>query len=170
MDDEPKQTIRMRVKLSWLELEYEGPASQVPERVIPLLNHMLEAGAQNVSPLDQEDDHGTAKQQGTKKGPVSLGQSTDIIASKLSAKTGADLALAASAKLLFVDGQEQFSRKEILREMRLAPAFYKGTYSNNLTSSLETLVKSDRLRLIGPDRHTISAKERERLNALANSA
>ena len=98
MDDVAKQTIRVRIRLSWLDLEYEGPASQVPERVIPLVNHVLEVGAHDVLPLDLEGAQGNFEKQGTKTRPFPLGQSTDAIASKLSAKTGADLALAASGE------------------------------------------------------------------------
>ena len=157
--DESTETIRVHVKVSWLEMEYEGAPSHIRDHVIELVDRIVNTPHEGaaVAPVESELE----PRLGSKQIPRDL--STSTVAYKLSAQTGADLAIAASAKLLFVDGSEQFSRKDILSEMRQAPAFFKSTYSNNLTRSLEGLLKSDRLRLTGPETYSISANEKERL-------
>jgi hypothetical protein len=89
--------------------------------------------------------------------------STDTIATALGAKSGSDVVMAAAAHLHFVQGKQKFTRQELTSEMRTAPAHFKDTFVNNLTSYLTGLTRSDRLRLVSIDTYAISSKERQGL-------
>ena len=158
-------SIRIHVKADWLELEYEGAPSHIREHVIEVIDYMLKMGQQLPAQTPIERSQAMESDSGLLQPSSSLDLSTSTIATKLSAQTGTDLALAASAKLLLVNGKEKFTRKEILTEMKQATAFFKRTYSNNLSKSLNKLIKSDRLRLTGADVYSISAAEQDSLRA-----
>ena len=163
--DETTESIRVRVKVSWLEMEYEGAPSHIREHVIELVERLLSTRKESTQEGDGRVsiENELDSKRGSDEIAGLLDLSTSTIAAKMSVSTGSDLALAASAKLLLVDGRETFPRKDILGEMKKAPAYFKRTYSNNLTKSLEKLIKSDRLRLTAPEVYSISAKEQERL-------
>jgi hypothetical protein len=93
----------------------------------------------------------------------SFEHSTDTIATALGAKSGSDVVIAAAAHLHFVRGKQKFTRQELTSEMRTAPAHFKETFVNNLTSYLTGLTRSDRLRLVSTDTYAISSKERQEL-------
>jgi hypothetical protein len=95
--------------------------------------------------------------------PITL--STDTIATVINAKSGADLIIAASAHLLFSKGKQTFTRQDITTEMRTAPAHFKETYVNNLSTYLTSLTKADRLRLVGSSTYALSNKEKQTLGA-----
>ena len=89
--------------------------------------------------------------------------STTTVATKLSVKSGPDLALAAAARLSIVLGKATFSRKEIHDEMKSATGFYKGTYNNNLTSSLVRLTKEQKLNEQSKDIYTLTPTTKKEL-------
>ena len=161
--DDLNERVRLHVKVGWLQVEYEGAASHISEEVTGLVDHVLSTRNQETSAIPIEnprvDNANDVEQQA--QTPVIL--STSTIATILGAETGSELALAAAAKISLMDGREELKRQAILDEMRLAPAFYKKTFSNNLTKSLGRLVKQDRLRLTGPEVYAISAKEKASL-------
>jgi hypothetical protein len=99
-----------------------------------------------------------------------VGHSTDTIATVIGAKSGADLILAAAAHLHFAQGKQKFSRQDLTNEMRSAPAHFKETFVNNLSTYLTGLTKADRLRLVGAHTYALSNKERQDLETkLANA-
>jgi hypothetical protein len=96
--------------------------------------------------------------------------STETIATLIGARSGPDLIIAAAAHLHFVRGQQRFTRQELTTEMRSAPAHFKETFVNNLSTYLTGLTKADRLRLVGAHTYALSSKERQDLEArLANA-
>lgn len=96
--------------------------------------------------------------------------STDTIATVIGAKSGPDLIVAAAAHLHFAEGKQKFTRQELTTEMRSAPAHFKETFVNNLSTYLTGLTKSDRLRLVGAHTYALSNKERQELETrLANA-
>ncbi|MEH2494996.1 hypothetical protein V1294_001475 [Bradyrhizobium sp. AZCC 1678] len=93
----------------------------------------------------------------------SFDHSTDTIANALGAKSGSDVVIAAAANLHFVQGKPKFTRQELTAEMRTAPAHFKETFVNNLTTYLNGLTRADRLRLVSTDTYALSSKERQDL-------
>lgn len=99
-----------------------------------------------------------------------LDYSTDTVATLIKAKSGPDLIIAAAAHLHFAQGKHKFTRQELTTEMRSAPAHFKETFVNNLSTYLTGLTKADRLRLVGSHTYALSSKERHELEAkLANA-
>jgi hypothetical protein len=96
--------------------------------------------------------------------------STDTVATLLNARSGPDLIIAAAAHLHFVKGKQKFTRQDLTAEMRSAPAHFKETFVNNLSSYLTGLTKADRLRLVAAGTYALSSKDRQELEArLANA-
>ena len=85
------------------------------------------------------------------------------IATRIRAKTGPELAIAAAAHLTLVQSKDRFSRQEILYYMKNAPGIYKKTFSNNLGSSLQRLIGSQRLNEVAVGRYALSATEKHRV-------
>jgi hypothetical protein len=98
-------------------------------------------------------------------GGANFEYSTDTIATLIGAKSGPDLILAAAGHLHFAQGKPKFTRQELTTEMRSAPAHFKETFVNNLSTYLTGLTKADRLRLVGAHTYALSSKERQDLEA-----
>jgi hypothetical protein len=93
----------------------------------------------------------------TKSKSVTSARTTNTIAARLAAKSGADLFTAAAAKLHFVDGKESFSRKDLLAEVRQAKQYFNENYISNASSILKGLVKTT-LNEVSKDTFALSAK------------
>ena len=91
--------------------------------------------------------------------------STDTIATIIGATSGRDLIIAAAAQLYFVQGKATFTRHELIAQMREAPAHFKRTFINNMSSYLASLTRADRLRSSGNYTYALSNKERQDLDA-----
>lgn len=91
--------------------------------------------------------------------------STDTIATLIGAASGPELIIAAAAHLLFSQGKNTFTRRELTAEMRNSPSRFKHTFINNLSAYLAGLAKADRLRMSGPDTYALSNRERQALQA-----
>lgn len=85
---------------------------------------------------------------------------TSAIATKLSVSSGPDLVIAAVARLMIVLNGNHATRKDILKEMQTATAYYKDSYSGNLGSSLKTLVTGGKLNDLGSDKYSFHASTR----------
>lgn len=73
--------------------------------------------------------------------------------------------MCAAACLTFFEGKEEFKRADLLAEMKTAKAFYKQTYSNNLSKALEILVRSNRLSAAASETYVLPHGERETLGS-----
>ena len=62
------------------------------------------------------------------------------VADRLGAKTGADVALAASAFLQIVERKESFTRRELLDTMKNATNYFNQNIGSNLTSIIKSLL------------------------------
>jgi hypothetical protein len=84
------------------------------------------------------------------------------IATKINAKSGSDVAIAAAAFLQLVEGKESFSRQELLTSMKAATKFYKTGMSSNLSGYLNSLV-GGKLNQIGTGKYCLASAEHARL-------
>ena len=66
---------------------------------------------------------------------------TATIAGRLGCKTAPDLMIAAAARLTLGQGQETFTRKDWLLEMKSAKSYFKKTMENNFSVNAARLVK-----------------------------
>jgi len=72
-------------------------------------------------------------------------QSTADIAASLEVKSGQDLFMAACVRLTFENGQDTFSRSQILDEMRKATDHYEKKFSKNLSRYIDQLVRQNKI-------------------------
>jgi hypothetical protein len=127
---------KIRIKVGDIEVEYEGAEDFLKKELPELLKAV--SNLQYVPPHLRTPGSG-----GFSKDDIKL--TTSNIAAKLNCKSGPDLVMAACAHLYFVEKKDTFERKTILREMKRATSYYKSSYSNNLSSSLKSLVEDDKL-------------------------
>jgi hypothetical protein len=132
---------KLSVTIGTLSFSGEGEQVWVTEQLenfFERLPNLTPERAQQATPPNGKDnsdgqiDAAAAGYRGKLQGTVAA------LAAKLTASSGADLIMAAAAKLTFVDGQESFSRKTLLEAMRTATNYYKRTYRNNLSGYLKT--------------------------------
>lgn len=154
---------KIRIKLGEIEIEYEGDESFLTKELPQLLAIVSElhnkSGGSNSSESDSE-----LGVNGSGEAEV-LELTTGSVAAKLSAKSGTDLILAASARLTFVAKKQKFSRQDLINEMKSASAYFKKSYVNNLTKGLNALVKSGKLLEPSSGSFALSAATRASLKA-----
>jgi len=155
----------MQIKLAFgaVQIEYDGSedyfTSAVPGIIEKIAALSSAAPARKTKPANSEPQENS----GSVGGQSGLDHSTNTVAKLLNAQTGPDLIMAAVAKLIIVDGADKATRSQITSEMRAATAFYKKTYSNNLSKYLETLTKADQLRLMGENLYGLPNKQRDQI-------
>ena len=134
----------------WVEAQLDKIIKNIPDliKLTPvetIVNTKVDAGSSNVA--------------------TRIELTTGSIAAKLGCKSGTDLLKAAAAKLHLVDGKSRFFRRELLVEMQSASAFYKVTYSKNLTFSLKSLIKKNILLEPASDKYALSADSAKSLRS-----
>ena len=158
-----ENTIKIRLKVGQTEVEYEGSESFLKNDLCDLLGEigtsLPELGANQLvdTPADTVEPAGSARSTG------SYNLSVETIASCTSAETAADLVLAASAFLTFVDRKTSFSRTEILTVMKGATAYYKESMPSNLSKTLAGLVRQQSLNKTASGTYAMSAKTKQQL-------
>ncbi len=157
------ETAKIRIKLDQIEVEYEGAPSFIEDNLLNMLRDAMELFKDGMPQLSDRTPNEIGNGKKSHETGDKLDLSTNTIATKMGCKTGADLIVAAAACLTLVQGKDRFHRKDVLAEMQTASSFFKVTYTNNLTTYLDGLMKSDRLRLVAENTYAISAKEKEEL-------
>lgn len=103
----------------------------------------------------------TASSFGTKK----IQGTTATLAAKLGGGSGPELMMSAAARLTFVLGKEKFHRKDLLDEIKSASSYYKSSYSSNLSSLLDGLIKAGKLMEPSKDNYSLSAESLKSIEA-----
>lgn len=150
---------RIKVVLGALQLEYEGDQDFIENRLIAYISEVSKL-AVHQSAHAVATPHSNDSPQNN-EGAVS----TNTIAQAISAKTGADLVLAAMARILIGKGRPSASRQEILDEMKEATTYYRDSYASNLSAYLDTLVRNKRANLVSRGFYALTAGERDNLYA-----
>ncbi len=152
-------TSKIKIRIGQIEIEYEGSEEFLKEELPDLLQAVTklhkEAGSVPPSIPSAEEPNSNSSSPPSFDGSK-LG-TTNSIAAKLGAKTGSELAIAAAAKLVLGSGLEQFTRKQLLQEMKNATQYYKSTYGSNLSSTIKTLVGDHRFIERSKDTYALKA-------------
>lgn len=149
---------KLRIKIGEVEIEYEGTEEFLKQELPQLLKTAMEL--HNVAGTPSEQGAGGGKGGGGSSVPA---LTTASIAAKLGAKSGTDLLLAAAGHLSFVAKTEPFSRQQLLKAMKSATAYYKKTYSANLSSYIKTALSEQVLSESATNSFALGAKERSNL-------
>jgi len=96
--------------------------------------------------------------------------STNTIAGLMASQSGPDLIVAAVAHIQLVQGKSTATRSEIAEEMKSATAYYKRTFSSNLSAYLNNLVRNRRLNQVSTSTYALPKQERENMEALIEDA
>jgi hypothetical protein len=149
---------KLRLQYGALQIEFEGSDEFLKTELPVLLTHIakLPQPAGSADAGDASDDAAASSGNKTNLGNLS----TSTIAQKLNVGSGTDLIIAACAFLTIGKGQETFSRKEILTEMRSAKAYFKATYRNNLSGYLTGLTRDGRLNQIAEETYSLPSNMR----------
>lgn len=155
---------KIHITMQGLEVQAEGSQAFV-EKQLPLLIEQLQKAAGATPPAPAE-----AGQRAPSVEVAYNQMSTNTIASQCNAHTGSDLVMAAIAHIILVQRRDTAARHEILDEMKTATTFYKDTFSGNLSSYLERLVKGKRLNLVAKDTYALTSNERQSFGQLLSAA
>ncbi|MBI4922086.1 MAG: hypothetical protein HY834_10075 [Devosia nanyangense] len=144
------------------------PAAYFEASVQPAMDKLLQEIASRSSGQSAPEQSGAAAKTGA-SGPLDL--SVKTICQRLSAKTGSDLLKAGAVSLALVQGQQQFTRKEILAEAQKAAGYWKASYSNDAGRYVTTLQSQVFLIEASSGQLSLSAKaESEMMELLTREA
>jgi len=153
---------KIKIKIGQIEIEYEGSEEFLKEELPSLLGAVTELYKETGLQLESVQSPQSTLNQNTENGVPKTSSSGDFgttnsISAKLGAKTGAELAIAAAARLVLGLGQEQFTRKQLLQEMQNGTQYYKSSYGSNLTKTIKTLVGDQKLIERAKDTYALKA-------------
>jgi hypothetical protein len=151
---------KIRIKMGPIEVDYQGDSGYLNKDLLALMTALADL-FKEARLVNEETDTPADPRGKSRKAKEAL--TTTSIATRLGCKSGADLAIAAAARLTLMSGVDAFPRDSLLKEMRSAKQYYKASYNNNLTGTLKRLVKSDQLRDVGSDSFALSAKKKSEL-------
>lgn len=164
-------TSKLQIKLGQLELAFEGSEEFIKNDLTNLLEQVKKLGNVFAStpPSTASSGQSAASNSGVQNDPhpgsIDRNLTTSTIAAHLSANTGADLVIAAMARICVVGGAQKVTRRELTTEMRTATAYFKDNYVSNLTRILRTLITSKRINDLGSNTYALSASERTSLES-----
>lgn len=136
------------------QIEYEGSlqdlVKNLPAVLDTLTNKMNTLGA---LPVNANQNNSSPTVSGTSK---KINSTTNAIATRIGVVTCSDLLTAASAFYFFVQGKLEFSRKELMSEMKTAKGFYKPTFKgSNLDRAFKKLIADKILNECGKDVYSL---------------
>jgi hypothetical protein len=149
---------KIRIKLGPIEVEYEGSEAFLKQELPALIKTVTEL-SKSAEVVIREEDNSS----GSNAANIQL--STSTIAAKLLCSSGPDLITAAAAHLTLVKKNKTFSRQQILDEMKTATGYFKPTYRDNLSSSLQRLLKNDILNEPSTGIYSLTESERKKLES-----
>jgi hypothetical protein len=150
---------KIKIKVGEVEIDYEGDAEFLKDGLLAVCRELSKLNEQIPAshipkPHKAREVHGGG----------SVGKhSTVTIATLLGANTGPELVTVAATYLHFTEGKPEFTRAQILDAMKTATGYWQENYSNNLSTALKGLTKSDKLRVVRDDTYSLPAKESKRL-------
>lgn len=136
---------KIRIKMGAIEVECEGSEEFLKKELPDILAAVSKlhgergAGSQGGEDAESEGREKLTRKNGHHGGAIGT---TATIAGKLNAKSGPDLMIAAAARLTVVQNREDFSRKELLDEMKTASGYYSENVRKNFTNYLRGKVRS----------------------------
>jgi hypothetical protein len=153
---------KIKIKVGEVEIDYEGDAAFLKDGLLEVCKELSQLNEH--IPVSRTPQHHKAREDHA--GGKSLGKHSIVtIATLLGANSGPELVGAAAAYLHFSEGKTEFTRAEILNSMKTATGYWQENYSANLSGSLKSLTKADKLRVVRDDTYSLPAKESKRLEA-----
>ena len=161
-----ENTAKIRLKFGSLEVEYEGKESFLKDDLFDLLEKMVSIYKEHGATLHVDSPLALTNVTDVTDKDRKIDLSTATIASRINASTASDLVIAASAYLALSAQKDEFSRDEILKEMKAAKSFYKKSMLSNLSKTLKGLVSNNRLNQTVSRSYTLTASELKTMEQL----
>jgi hypothetical protein len=139
-----------------IEVEYEGSEQFLKKELQELLSEVSRLYSQGGPPLDRDpviSNRATAHENGDVLG------TTATIAGKLTCNSAPELMIAAAAHLSLVAQRAEFSRKELLDQMRSASGYYKSSMTNNLGNYVNSRIKAGELVEVRKGHYALSPRK-----------
>jgi hypothetical protein len=133
---------KLKLSVGAVQIEYEGDLSQLKTCVSDLLE-VISNGAP--SAMASHANRSADSQIGTSlaaNGNAKIQATTNTIAGKIGCNSGPDLIKAACVQLTLVQGKDEFTRQEIINEMKTS-SYHKENYVGNMSASLKSLIKAN---------------------------
>jgi hypothetical protein len=153
---------KLKVKVGTFELDFEGEEEFIRKDLKDLLSLF---GKFSLSPQANGSSGNSKTVVPPANGQPNLKLTTESIATRLNAKTGPDLLFSACARLGVVNGQESFSRKQILSEAKTATGYYTENVSRNISRDLRGLVKERKINEVASGIYSLNAEAKKELCA-----
>jgi hypothetical protein len=149
-------TSKIRIRMGEIEVEYEGSEQFLKKELQELLSAVSKLHAQGARTPDAEIDN---VRSGSGNGDGKVVGTTATIAGKLACNSAPELMIAAAARLTLVSSKPEFSRKELLDEMKGASGYYKASMTNNLGNYINSRVKAGELVGVRKGYYALSQKK-----------
>lgn len=153
-------TSKVKIKAGAIEIEFEGSEGYVKDELPRLVELLCAIGPASEN---QEEEESQELPDSTDPAKQKLQLTTNNIAANLSVKTSRELVLAACAHLTLVKGSDNFSRRDILEEMKQANNYYKDTMSKNLSNTLKSLISDNKLLEPTKGKYALQATQKKEL-------
>lgn len=158
---------KLKLKMGYIEFEYEGDAPYDTESVKDLFTHLETLmGAAPPGAFDMPSppsDNGVNLDNSSFSDLGNLAPNT--VAARLDVKSGSDVAIAAAAHLQICLGKSTFTRNELRITMQSQTNYYSAVMSSNLTKILKGLIGSKRINSLSNDQMSLSGGEISNLKA-----
>lgn len=155
---------KIKLKVGSVEVEFEGSEDYIKDE-LPNLVELLCNNSPDENGEEEQNTEDVLPPSGDKS-KQKIEMTTNAIAAKVNADSGADLVIAACAHLYLVKGHETFTRKNILAEMQTASNYYTKSRGKNLSKSLKLLQKDEKLIERSTDTYALSAGEKKRVESM----
>lgn len=167
-DNTSQPISKIKVKLGDIEIDFEGTEEYIRNDLPNLLELVFTYSASNSNDLESDTDCEESEELLATPDPTQqrVQMTTNTIAAKLNVKTGSELVMAACTHLCLVKGADTFERKNILAEMKTASNYYKQNHSKNLSQSLSSLIKDNKLIERAKDKYALTAQTKQDMEAL----
>jgi hypothetical protein len=162
---EERMSVKLRVKLGDVELEFEGEGEFIKTElkdILATISDLRPVKGVGGTQSDTSTSGGLTSSDRTQEGNgPDLEMTVANIAVKLGVDKLSDLVLAAGVYLTFVEKKSRFPRKELLIAMQTASNDYTETHSKNMTQLLASLVKADTFNELSKGVYALTSKKKQ---------
>ena len=161
-----KNIAKIRLKIGQFEIEYEGNEAFLEDEIYQVVEKMASVHAKHIAILPTSTLSVDAESGEALPSPVKVDLAVSTIAERLNVKTGVDLVIAAMAYLALVENRTKCSRNEIRDTMRSDESHYRDAMGNNLTRSLQGLVRDKCLNKTSDGQYVLSAQKKREIESI----
>jgi len=146
---------KIRIKMGAIEVEYEGSEQFLKKDLQELLSAVSKLYAQSgrADEGDGQGDHSGGSTNGKVSG------TTATIAGRLGCKSAPELMIAAAAHLTLVENKPEFTRKDLLEQMKGASGYYKASMTNNFGNYANNRLKARELVEVRKGQYALSSEK-----------